>query len=60
MVEGANSSVYGNYALGGVINIVTAPPEGRTLKLRTSAAGRQTHKVDFFGANAWDKVQHCR
>ena len=23
--------------------------------MRTSAAGRQTHKVDFFGANAWDK-----
>jgi outer membrane receptor protein involved in Fe transport len=55
MVEGANSSVYGNYALGGVINIVTTPPEGRTVKLRTSVAGRQTHKVDFFGANAWDK-----
>ena len=55
MVEGTNSSVYGNYALGGVINIVTAPPEGRSFKVRTSVAGRQTHKVDFFGANAWDK-----
>jgi iron complex outermembrane receptor protein len=55
MIEGANSSVYGNYALGGVINIVTAPPEGRTIKVRTSIAGRATHKIDFFGANAWDK-----
>jgi len=53
MVEGTNSSVYGNYALGGVINIVTAPPEGRSFKLRTSVAGRQTHKVDFFGTNTW-------
>ena len=55
MIEGTNSSVYGNYALGGVINIKTTPTEGRTFKVRTSAAGRQTHKVDFFGANAWDK-----
>ena len=55
MIEGTNSSVYGNYALGGVINIVTAPAEGRTFKVRTSVAGRQTHRVDFFGANAWEK-----
>jgi outer membrane receptor protein involved in Fe transport len=55
MIEGSNSSVYGNYALGGVINIVTTPPEGRTVKIRTSIAGRTTHKVDFFAANAWDK-----
>jgi outer membrane receptor protein involved in Fe transport len=55
MIEGANSSLYGNYALGGVINIVTTSPEGRTFKVRTSVAGRATHKVDFFGANAWDK-----
>jgi outer membrane receptor protein involved in Fe transport len=55
MVEGPNSSVYGNYALGGVINIVTTPPEGQTFTVRTSIGGRATHKVDFFGANAWDK-----
>ena len=55
ILEGTNSSVYGNYALGGVINIVTTPAEGRTFKVRTSVAGRQTHKVDFFGASAWDK-----
>jgi len=55
MIEGTNSSVYGNYALGGVINIVTTPAEGRTVKVRTSIAGRQTHKVDVFAANAWDK-----
>ena len=55
MVEGTNSSVYGNYAIGGVINIVTTPPEGRTFKVRTSVGGRQTHRVDFFGANAWEK-----
>ena len=28
MIEGTNSSVYGNYALGGVINIKTTPTEG--------------------------------
>lgn len=55
IVDGANSSVYGNYALGGVINIVTTPPEGRTFSVRSTIAGRATHKVDFFGANAWEK-----
>jgi iron complex outermembrane recepter protein len=55
VVESPSSSVHGNYALGGVMNIVTAPPEGTTFKLRTSAGGRQTWKEDFFLAGAWDR-----
>jgi outer membrane receptor protein involved in Fe transport len=55
VVESPSSSVYGNYALGGVMNIVTARPEGTTFKLRTSVGGRQTWKEDFFAAGAWDK-----
>src|SRR5262249_1099801 len=34
VVEGASSSLYGNYAMGGVINIVTARPERLTLDLK--------------------------
>ena len=55
VVESPSSSVYGNYALGGVMNIVTAPPESTTFRLRTSVGGRQTWKEDFFIAGAWDR-----
>src|SRR5688572_5468593 len=55
MIEGNRSSVWGNYAMGDVINVVTAPPEGRTVKVRTSFASRDTYKIDYFAANAWDK-----
>ena len=55
VVDSPSSSVYGNYALGGVMNIVTAPPEGTTVKFRSSVGGRQTAKQDFFVAGAWDK-----
>ncbi len=55
VVETPSSSVYGNYALGGVMNIVTAPPEGTTFKVRATAGGRQTWKEEFFAAGAWNK-----
>ena len=55
IIDSANSAVYGNYALGGVMNIKTAPPEGKTFKLRSSVGGRQTAKEDFFAGAAWDK-----
>jgi outer membrane receptor protein involved in Fe transport len=48
VVESPNSAVYGNYALGGVMNIVTAPPEGTTARFRQTVGGRQTAKEDFF------------
>src|SRR5690606_35039183 len=34
VVEGASSSLYGNYALGGVVNIVSASPTPRTLSFK--------------------------
>lgn len=55
IVDGANSSVYGNYALGGVINILTKPAEGPTLRVRPSYGSRDTKKLDFFAADAWEK-----
>jgi iron complex outermembrane recepter protein len=55
VVESPSSSVYGNYALGGVMNIITAPPEGASFKLRSTVGGRQTWKEDFFVAGAWDR-----
>src|SRR4029453_14057685 len=60
VIGGAKHSVYGNYALGGGINIVTTPPEGRTIKVRTSIAGRTTHKIDYFGSNPGGKFPGSR
>jgi iron complex outermembrane receptor protein len=36
VVKGAFSSLYGQYALGGVINIITREPEGRSFNFKTS------------------------
>src|SRR6059058_3778969 len=35
VVDGSGSSLYGNYAMGGVINIVTGAPVRRTLDVKT-------------------------
>jgi iron complex outermembrane receptor protein len=36
VVKGAFSSLYGQYALGGVINIITKEPEGRSFNLKSA------------------------
>ena len=41
VVDGTSSSVYGNYAMGGVINIVSARPRPRTFELRTQYGNKQ-------------------
>jgi len=56
LIDGASSSVWGNYALGGVINIVTERPKPRTFEVRTQAGSRDTWKADFFGSDVWGKV----
>jgi outer membrane receptor protein involved in Fe transport len=56
LIDGASSSTWGNYALGGVINVVTTRPTKRTFEFRTQAGTRDTRKADFFGADAWGKV----
>ncbi len=56
MIDGASSSIWGNYALGGVINVVTARPKPRTFEFRTQAGTRDTRKADFFGSDAWGKL----
>lgn len=60
IVDGANSSVYGNYAMGGVINMVTTPPQRRTLILKPQYGGRRNSNVwdglgslDFFASDVW-------
>ncbi len=56
MIDGASSSIWGNYALGGVINVVTSRPKPKTFEFRTQAGNRDTWKADFFGSNTWGKL----
>ena len=54
IVDGANSSVYGNYAMGGVINIMTSRPTRRTLILKPQYGGRRNPNLGSAGKNVWD------
>lgn len=56
VVEGASSNLYGNYALGGVVNIVQAPATPRTLSVRAQSGSLNTHAVDAFGSHASGRV----
>jgi outer membrane receptor protein involved in Fe transport len=56
ITEDASSSVYGNIAMGGVINIITSHPTSRTLELNPQYGDHSSPKFDFFGSDRWDKV----
>src|SRR5262245_6860787 len=45
VVDGSSSSLYGNYAMGGVINIVSTPAAPRTLDLSTQYGNLSSPKV---------------
>jgi outer membrane receptor protein involved in Fe transport len=56
VVDGSSSSLYGNYAMGGVINFVTSPATPKTLDVKAQYGSRNTPKVDFVGSHVWGKV----
>ncbi len=56
VVDGSSSSLYGNYAMGGVINIVSSRPARRTIELKPQYGNRKSPKLDFFGSDVWGKV----
>jgi len=55
VVEGASSNVYGNYAMGGVINVTSARPRPRMFELRTQYGNLDSPKADFFASDVWGK-----
>jgi iron complex outermembrane receptor protein len=57
VVDSTSSSLYGNYAMGGVINIVTAPPARRTFELRSQYGSRRTPKLDVSASDVWGRVR---
>jgi outer membrane receptor protein involved in Fe transport len=56
VVEGPSSSVYGNYGMGGVINIVSGRPKRQTVEFKPQYGNRDTRKADFFGSNVWGNL----
>jgi outer membrane receptor protein involved in Fe transport len=56
VVDGSSSSVYGNYAMGGVINVVSARPRPRSFDLRTQYGNKHSPKADFSASDVWGKV----
>lgn len=57
VVDGATSSVYGNYAMGGVINVVTEAPAKRTAEIRSQYGSRNTPKLEISGSDTWGALQ---
>jgi outer membrane receptor protein involved in Fe transport len=56
VVDGSSSSLYGNYAMGGVINIVGNRATRRTIELKPQYGSRNSPKLDFFGSDVWGKL----
>ena len=56
VVDGATSSLYGNYAMGGVINIVTNRAEPRTIVFKPQYGSRNTPKMDLFASDVWGRL----
>jgi len=55
IVEGPSSNLYGNYAMGGVINLVSSPAARRTLELKPQYSTFSSPKFDVFGSDVWGK-----
>jgi len=56
IVEGSSSSLYGNYAMGGVINIVPSRPSRRTLELSPQYGNNHSRKFDFLASDVWGNL----
>ena len=56
VVDGSSSSLYGNYAMGGVINIVGARPTKRTIAVKSQYGTHTSPKVDLFGSDVWGRL----
>jgi outer membrane receptor protein involved in Fe transport len=57
VVDGSSSSVYGNYAMGGVINVASMPPARRTLDVRTQYGTNNSPKFDVSASDVWGRVR---
>ncbi len=56
VVDGSSSSLYGNYAMGGVINVITTAPTRRTFEMKSQYGSRNSPKVDVYGSDRIGKL----
>ncbi len=56
IVDGSSSSLYGNYAMGGVINIVPSRASRRTFEFSPLYGNDNSRKFDFFASDVWGKL----
>jgi outer membrane receptor protein involved in Fe transport len=56
MTDGTNSSLYGNYAMGGVINIITTRPTRQMVDLKTQYGDHGSPKFDVFASDRWNNL----
>ena len=56
VVDGSSSSLYGNYAMGGVINIVSNRAARRTLELKPQYGSHNSPKLDYTASDVWGKL----
>ncbi|HZF27647.1 MAG TPA: TonB-dependent receptor [Gammaproteobacteria bacterium] len=50
IVRGGGAALWGNYAMGGVINILTRAPESKELVLDSQGGNYGTYRVNVFGS----------
>jgi outer membrane receptor protein involved in Fe transport len=56
VIDGSSSSLYGNYGMGGVINIIPARAAQRTVEFKTQYGNHNSPKGDFFASDVWGKL----
>jgi outer membrane receptor protein involved in Fe transport len=56
VIDGSSSSLYGNYGMGGVINIISATPARRSVEFKTQYGNRNSPKAEFFASDVWGKL----
>jgi outer membrane receptor protein involved in Fe transport len=56
VVDGPSSSLWGNYAMGGVINIVSSRPVARTVEFQAQYGNLNSPKADLFASDRWGNV----
>jgi iron complex outermembrane receptor protein len=56
VVDGPTSNLYGNYAMGGVINLMSAPAARRTIEVKPQYGNLNSPKLDLSGSDVWGKV----
>jgi outer membrane receptor protein involved in Fe transport len=56
VVDGSGSSLYGNYAMGGVINIIGTRPTRQTIEFKPQYGNLNSPKFDFFASDVRGKL----